>query len=81
MEISPEAGKPWYPVGDVLKVALGNKWFEVHHTLIIEDPTGILALYIPQVTQAIHCAEQQIAALGQARAQKIAQDIFGSPKV
>ena len=79
-ELSPEAGKPWYPLEDVLKVALGSKRFKDYHPFFAEDPIGTLALYIPQVTQAIHAEEKEIATLGQKRGQDLANDIFRSPK-
>jgi hypothetical protein len=80
MEISSGAGKPWYPLEDVLKVALGGR-FEDYRAFFTADPIGALEACIPLVAKAIHVKEREIAAFGHERAQKVAQDIFGNPLV
>ena len=77
-EISPGPGKPWYPFEDVLEIALGKKRHKV--PLFARDPIQILDNTMLWVADAIQSNEAQIAALGQARAQKVAEDIFGSRK-
>src|SRR5271157_2157777 len=79
IEVSPGPGKPWYPLEDVLKVALGSK-FENYRAFFTADPIGALEGFIPLIAKVIHGMEEEVAALGHERAQKVAQDIFGSPK-
>jgi hypothetical protein len=81
MEISPGAREPWYPLEDVLKVALGSQEFEGHSAYYMADLTSALELNLEPVTRAIHEKQDEIAALGRDRAQDVAQDIFGRPIV
>jgi hypothetical protein len=79
MEISPGPREPWYPLEDVLKVALGSREFEAHHAYYMADLTRALELNLEPVTRAFHEKQDEIAALGRDRAQEVAQDIFGRP--
>lgn len=81
MEISPGAREPWYPLEDVLKVALGSQEFEAHCAYYMADLTSALELNLEPVMRAIHEKQDEIAALGRERAQDVAQDIFGRPIV
>jgi hypothetical protein len=81
MEISPGAREPWYPLEDVLKVALGSQEFEAHYAYYMADLTSALELNLEPVTRAVHEKQDEIAALGRDRAQEVAQDIFGRPIV
>jgi len=79
MEISPGAREPWYPLEDVLRVALGSQEFEAHYAYYMADLTRALELNLEPVTRAVHEKQDEIAALGRDRAQEVAQDIFGRP--
>ena len=79
MEISPGAREPWYPLEDVLSVALGSQEFEAHYAYYMADLTRALELNLEPVTRAVHEKQDEIAALGRDRAQEVAQDIFGRP--
>jgi len=81
MEISPGAREPWYPLEDVLRVALGSQEFEAHYAYYMADLTRALELNLEPVTRAVHEKQDEIAALGRDRAQEVAQDIFGRPIV
>jgi len=81
MEISPGAREPWYPLEDVLRVALGSQEFEAHYAYYMADLTRALELNLEAVTRAVHEKQDEIAALGRDRAQEVAQDIFGRPIV
>lgn len=79
VEISPGSQEPWYPLEDVLKVALSSQEFEGKHAYYMADPASALELNLDAVTRAVHEKQDEIAALGRDRAQEVAQDIFGRP--
>src|SRR5271165_7585592 len=79
--MSPGAREPWYPLEDVLKVALGSQEFEARYAYYMADPTSALELNLEAVTRAVQEKQDEIAALGRDRAQEVAQDIFGRPIV